>query len=97
MYVFDNTSELVVTVLAWKSIIGRVGCTVGWALMPWARRKARNTEHQLFQVTERSISIDFSSNHDSNAFLNLFPNLLSPLQALWQARYSLLSFSSLVS
>jgi hypothetical protein len=52
------------------------------------------TEHQLFQVTERSISVDFSSKHDSNAFLNLFPNVLSPLQALWQARWPLLSFSS---
>jgi hypothetical protein len=44
------------------------------------------TEHQLFQVNERSISIDFLSKHDSNAFLNLFPSVLSPLQALWQAR-----------
>jgi hypothetical protein len=41
------------------------------------------TEHPLFQVTERSISIDFSSKHDSNAFLNLFLNVLSPLPALW--------------
>ena len=55
------------------------------------------TEHQLFQVTERSISVDFSSKHDSNAFLNLFPNVLSPLQALWQARWPLLSFSSSLS
>jgi hypothetical protein len=55
------------------------------------------TEHQLFQVTERSIFIDLSSKHDSNAFLNLFPSVLSPLQALWQARCPLLSFSSLVS
>jgi hypothetical protein len=54
-------------------------------------------EHQLFQVSERSISIDFSSKHDSNAFVNLFPNLLPSLQALWPARCPILSFSSSLS
>jgi hypothetical protein len=54
-------------------------------------------EHQLFQVSERSISIDFSFKHDSNAFVNLFPNVLSPLQALWPARCPVLSFSSSLS
>jgi hypothetical protein len=54
-------------------------------------------EHQLFQVSERSISIDFSSKHDSNAFVNLFPDVLSPLQALWPARCLILSFSSSLS
>jgi hypothetical protein len=49
------------------------------------------------QVSERSISIDFSFQHDSNAFVNLFPNVLSPLQALWPARCYVLSFSSLLS
>jgi hypothetical protein len=39
-------------------------------------------EHQLFQVSERSISIDFSFKHDSNAFVNLFLSLLPSLQAL---------------
>ena len=55
------------------------------------------TEHQLFQVNERSISIDFSSKQDSNAFLNLFSSVLFRLQALWQARWPLMSFISLVS
>jgi hypothetical protein len=54
-------------------------------------------EHQLFQVSERSISIDFSFQHDLNAFVNLFPNVLSPLQALWPARCPVLSFSSSLS
>ena len=58
---------------------------------------AKDPEHQLFQVSERSISIDFSSKHDSNAFVNLFPNVLSPLQALWPARCPVLSFSSSLS
>jgi hypothetical protein len=44
------------------------------------------TEHQLFEVSERSIFIDFSPSSISNAFLNLFPNVLLLLQALWQAR-----------
>jgi hypothetical protein len=39
-------------------------------------------EHQLFQVSERSISIDFGFKHDSNAFVNLFPNVLSLVQAI---------------
>jgi hypothetical protein len=43
------------------------------------------TEHQLFEVSERSIFIDFSPSFISNAFLNLFSNVLSPVQALWQA------------
>ena len=54
-------------------------------------------EHQLFQVSERSIFIDFSSKYDSNAFVNLFPDVLSPLQALWPARCPILSFSSSLS
>ena len=54
-------------------------------------------EHQLFQVSERSISIDFSFKHDSNAFVNLFSNVLPPLQALWPARCPVLSFSSSLS
>jgi hypothetical protein len=54
-------------------------------------------EHQLFQVSERSISIDFSFKHDSNAFVNLFLNVLPSLQALWPARCPILSFSSSLS
>jgi hypothetical protein len=48
------------------------------------------TEHQLFEVTERSIFIDFSSKYLSNASLDLFSNVLFSLQALWQARWYLL-------
>jgi hypothetical protein len=46
----------------------------------------RLTEHQLFEVGERSIFIDFSPSSISNAFLNLFSNVFSLLQALWQVR-----------
>jgi hypothetical protein len=60
-------------------------------------KEIRVTEHQLFQVSERSISIDFSFKHDSNAFVNLFSNVLPLLQALWRARCPILSFSSLLS
>jgi hypothetical protein len=49
------------------------------------------------QVSERSISIDFSFKHDSNAFVNLFLNVLPSLQALWPARCPILSFSSSLS
>ena len=55
------------------------------------------TEHQLFEVGEKSISIDFSSKHDSNGLVNLISNALSSLQALWQARWPLVSFNSLMS
>jgi hypothetical protein len=48
-------------------------------------------------VRERSISIDFSFQNDLNAFVNLFPNVFSPLQALWPARCPVLSFSSSLS
>jgi hypothetical protein len=54
-------------------------------------------EHQLFQVSERSISIDFSFKNGSNAFVNLFLNVLSLVQALWPARCPILSLSSLLS
>jgi hypothetical protein len=55
------------------------------------------TEHQLFEVTERSIFIDVLSKYSSNAFLDLFSNVLFLLQAFWQARWYLLSFRFLVS
>ena len=45
------------------------------------------TEHQLFWVSERSISIDFLSHPISNAFLDMFPNVSALMQALWQARW----------
>jgi hypothetical protein len=60
-------------------------------------KEIRVTEHQLFQVSERSISIDYSFKHDSNAFVNLFSNVLPLLQALWRARCPVLSFTSLLS
>jgi hypothetical protein len=60
-------------------------------------KEIKRPEHQLFQVSERSISIDFSFKHDLNAFVNLFPNVLSPLQALWPTRCPVLSFSSSLS
>jgi hypothetical protein len=62
-----------------------------------AYKKEIRGEHQLFQVSERSISIDFSFKHDSNAFVNLFLNVIPSLQALWLARCPILSFSSLLS
>ena len=60
-------------------------------------KEIRVTRTSTFQVSERSISIDFSLKHDLNAFVNLFPNVLSPLQALWPARCPILSFSSSLS
>jgi len=45
-----------------------------------------DTEHQLFEVSKKSIFIDFSPSSISNAFLNSFSNVCLPLQALWQAR-----------
>jgi hypothetical protein len=56
------------------------------------REEVVRTEHQLFEVTERSTSIDFSSKYLSNAFLDLFSNVLFSLQALWQARWYLFVF-----
>jgi hypothetical protein len=61
------------------------------------KKEIRHTEHHLFQVSERSISIDFLFKHDSNAFVNLFLNDLPSLQALWPARCPILSFSSSLS
>jgi hypothetical protein len=56
-----------------------------------------NTEHQLFEVSERSIFIDFSPSFISNAFLNSFSNVLSPLQALWQARWPFIAAEGFVT
>jgi hypothetical protein len=46
-----------------------------------------STEHQLFKVSERSISLDFLPLSISNAFLNLIFNVFSLLQALRQVRW----------
>jgi hypothetical protein len=46
-----------------------------------------STEHQLFEVSERLVFINFSPSFISNAFLNSISNDFSPLQALWQARW----------
>ena len=45
------------------------------------------TEHQLFEVSERSIFIDFSSDLIFTAFLRSISNVTFLLQALWQARW----------
>jgi hypothetical protein len=54
-------------------------------------------EHQLYKVTKRSISINFSFKYSLNAFLDLFPTVAFLLQALGWARCCLLSFLLLVS
>jgi hypothetical protein len=67
-----------------------VGCFAPLKLA-YGRQAEKAPEHQLFQVSERSIAIDFSFKYDLNAFVNLFPNILYPLQALWPARCPVLS------
>lgn len=52
-------------------------------------------ERQLFRVGERSISKNLLFKHNSNASLNTFSNVFSPLQASWQAHCYILSSSEL--
>jgi hypothetical protein len=70
--ILDTAADIRPSSTTHKLVASRASAAYGGAV----------TEHPLFQVTERSIFIDFSSKHDSNAFLNLFPNVLSPLPAL---------------
>jgi hypothetical protein len=55
------------------------------------------TEHQLFKVSKRSISIDFLPLSILNAFLNSIPNVFSLLQALWQAHWPFIAADGFVT
>jgi hypothetical protein len=55
------------------------------------------TEHQLFEVSERSNFIDFAPSFISNAFLNSISNVFPPLQALWQARWPFIAVKGFVT
>jgi hypothetical protein len=59
--------------------------------------KTRETEHQLFEVSERSIFIDVLPSFILNAFLNSFSNVFSPMQALWQARWPFIAAEGFVT
>ena len=55
------------------------------------------TEHQLFEVSERSIFIDFSSDLIFTAFLRSISNVTFLLQALWQARWPFVATDGFVT